>query len=170
MKKILVTQEEKHNKFWIGEVKGTTLHTKWGRIGTIGQQKSYKKSSKYDAERMLDKKFREKYNKGYDENTLEQFKEKTIIAKIIGTANKMDYFWVELDLKKKKFWKKAEAERLQQPDCEPGLMIDMQTRKWGEIKLIVSNNGCYDENGNTIREGHHWWEIAEKAHEAIASV
>jgi predicted DNA-binding WGR domain protein len=53
------------NKFWEGQVDGSVLVTRWGKLGTEGQTKSFAFSSPDEAEKALHDKAREKTKKGY---------------------------------------------------------------------------------------------------------
>jgi predicted DNA-binding WGR domain protein len=54
-----------HYKFWEAEIKGSTLHVHFGRIGTEGQSRDKKLSTPAAAQAELDKVMREKLAHGY---------------------------------------------------------------------------------------------------------
>lgn len=56
---------ENSNKFWHGEIDGTTCKTNWGRVGDIGQFKDYECGNKFSAESKLESLVRSKLKKGY---------------------------------------------------------------------------------------------------------
>jgi predicted DNA-binding WGR domain protein len=92
-KKILICSEEGSNKFWMyehedGEYVVTTRH---GRLGTKGGKPTVKKfSDSYSRDDFIDRKTDEKYSKGYEDVTEEEFEIQTEIAKQIGTSSKID--------------------------------------------------------------------------------
>jgi len=57
--------EDGSSKFWSGSVKGKTLTTRWGKIGTAGQSKAESFASAADAEQSLTKQAAAKRKKGY---------------------------------------------------------------------------------------------------------
>jgi predicted DNA-binding WGR domain protein len=58
-------QDGSSNKFWEGRVDGSALVTRWGKVGTGGQSKSFAFSTHAEAKTALDDKVREKTKKGY---------------------------------------------------------------------------------------------------------
>lgn len=137
--KILVQQSSEHNKFWAGKLDESTCSVivRWGRIGTKGQSQTKTFSSAYSAADHLDTKLREKMRKGYtsklDGETIDAAKleELAIRAAIVGTQNKCHKMqWVEITQEGSTFGFKAISdERLYEPDCVPGLLVAMETRK-----------------------------------------
>jgi predicted DNA-binding WGR domain protein len=67
MARRLVCTEDGANKFWEGVVEGSTLTTRWGKVGTAGQTKAKAFASAEAAQHELDKLVREKTGKGYVE-------------------------------------------------------------------------------------------------------
>lgn len=62
---IYVGLDANSNKFWHGEVEGTTVKTNWGRVGATGQFKDYPLGSVSAAQAKLDTLVRGKLGKGY---------------------------------------------------------------------------------------------------------
>lgn len=54
-------------KFWAISVNGTDVHTRWGRIGSKGQEKTKTYSSPHEADMEAKKLITSKMNKGYEE-------------------------------------------------------------------------------------------------------
>ena len=63
---IFTDLEANNNKFWEGHVEGTTVKTRWGRVGVeSGQSKDYPFSSDYQAQAKLQSLVNSKLRKGY---------------------------------------------------------------------------------------------------------
>ena len=67
MRIYLEYSDGKSNKFWEGAVEGSTLTTRWGRLGTEGQTKVAELADESKAQAALDKKAKAKIKKGYVE-------------------------------------------------------------------------------------------------------
>jgi len=163
MKTILIHQDDIHNKFWIAEYNKSTkiVTTKWGRIGTKGQSKTKPFPTDYQAESWISSATYKKQEKGYvnqydykpiTDHTLQKL---ATIAAIIGTQNKcQDPQWVEIDLNNKSY-KKIDENRLQHPECYPGLRLRIETKKSYKdeigddhtfFNLIFCSDGCFRSN------------------------
>lgn len=137
--RILVHQGSEHNKFWAGRLdeNTNTVEIRWGRIGTKGQSQTKKFGSTYQAANFLDGKLREKRNKGYTnqhngepiDNT--KLEELAVQAAIVGTQNKCHNMqWVELTSDGPSItYQHIRDQRLYEPDCVPGLLVSIETRK-----------------------------------------
>ena len=58
--------DDKSNKFWEIEMSGTEVTTRWGKIGTDGQEKTKDFGSEEKAQKEYDKLVEEKTKKGYE--------------------------------------------------------------------------------------------------------
>jgi predicted DNA-binding WGR domain protein len=137
--RILVHQESEHNKFWAARLDETTMtvHIRWGRLGTKGLGQTKQFGGRYEAVNFMNSKFNEKARKGYkdkiqgetiDAGKLEQL---SVAAAIVGTQNKChDMEWVEIQSTDKlcKFVR-INPNRIYEPDCTPGLLVSMETKK-----------------------------------------
>lgn len=186
--KILIHQEAYHNKYWsaIFDETNLTVIVKWGRIGTKGSQKTYKFGSTYQAAAFLDTKFNEKKRKGYvdklngvsiDGPKLEQL---AVEAAIVGTQNKChEMEWVEIqphgdcDFT----YHKIEQTRLFEPDCVPGLLVAMETKKAYDgstsFSLLFTGDAAFLVN-QSARKTHRrivksdpLYELTQKVEEAV---
>jgi predicted DNA-binding WGR domain protein len=63
----LVCEEDGHSKFWEAEVVGSAVTTRWGRLGTAGQEKTKSFADAAAATKDYEKLVREKRGKGYTE-------------------------------------------------------------------------------------------------------
>ena len=68
----LTCTEDGASKFWSGSVKGKTLATRWGKIGTAGQSKEETFASAAEAKASLQKQAAAKRQKGYVDAALPQ--------------------------------------------------------------------------------------------------
>jgi len=157
--KIVVQQSGTHNKFWAAwwDEKKKKVVVRWGRLGTKGQSKEHSHSDVYSASRFIDTKFREKRRKGYSENddkgrkiTQSIFEQMCIEAAIVGSQNKCHSFeWIELDGDGEIFEIKSVTEdRLLSPECNPGIVVEFETRKEHDnrdrFKFVFTFDRTYD--------------------------
>ncbi len=86
----LINDSGKHNKFWSYDIDDkNTVTISWGRLGTKGQNRTYKFYSKYDAEKFANDKMIKKRRKGYIEVDDEAFSLKQFQAELIGSGSKI---------------------------------------------------------------------------------
>jgi predicted DNA-binding WGR domain protein len=127
------------NKFWTGRVEGSTVWTRWGRLGRKGQSKSYNKGDNYSAQAFLDKKIREKRGKGYREITEQEFDRLAIIGATVGTSNKVSLFeWVK---RVEDRWVGASELELNNPNIEPGMKVVLHRHNGDQLTLCVAADG-----------------------------
>jgi len=186
--KILVQQGDGHNKFWAAYVdeKTNIAHVRWGRIGTKGQSQDKPFPGFYNAAAFLDTKFNEKKRKGYvdklngvsiDGPKLEQL---AVEAAIVGTQNKChEMEWVEIqphgdcDFT----YHKIKQTRLFEPDCVPGLLVAMETKKAYDgstsFSLLFTGDAAFLVN-QSARKTHRrivksdpLYELTQKVEEAV---
>lgn len=81
MKQRLIYQDDKSNKFWEVEVKGTEMVVRYGKIGTDGQGTVKKFASTSGAETAAEKAIAEKIKKGYSD-------EKKLTNNLVKTSKK----------------------------------------------------------------------------------
>src|SRR5579883_461268 len=92
---IYICSEEQHNKFWSYEVDGTSVTTRWGRVGLDGQSKTEELGSGAAVQKFINKKVREKEGKGYKLVTKEKLAEEEATAEELGTRKKIKLIqWV----------------------------------------------------------------------------
>jgi predicted DNA-binding WGR domain protein len=188
--KILVHQGAEHNKFWAGKLHESTcsVEARWGRIGTKGQSNTKSFSTVYAAANHLDNKFREKKRKGYtdklDGEPIDSAKleELAIRAAVVGTQNKChDMQWVEItsDGPTVEF-QSISDQRLYEPDCVPGLLVAMETRKEydGEtsFSILFTGDAAHKARTNKAKSGvttgkieksDELYELTKKVEEAV---
>jgi predicted DNA-binding WGR domain protein len=127
---VLIQQEENHNKFWAAVVDEKTFKAsiRWGRLGTKGQSQEKDFTTSWEAANFIDTKLREKRRKGYEPITKSAFDKLCIQSAIVGTANKCNQFeWVEI--KGDNYFVTIDDNRLQNPDCNPGVYVEVETKK-----------------------------------------
>ncbi len=129
----LINTGEAHNKFWSSAVDENTnqVTIRWGRIGTKGQQQVKDFDNQYGAIEFVRAKQGEKTRKGYHSIDKKKFDELSIQAAIVGASNKCRNFrWVEItDLTAGFKIETCTEDRLQNPDCNPGLFVEVETKK-----------------------------------------
>lgn len=129
----LINTGEAHNKFWSSAVDENTnqVTIRWGRIGTKGQQQVKDFDNQYGAIEFVRAKQGEKNRKGYHTIDKKKFDELSIQAAIVGASNKCHNFrWVEItDLTAGFKIETCTEDRLQNPDCNPGLFVEVETKK-----------------------------------------
>lgn len=180
--KIVVQQEGAHNKFWAAywdESKGE-VKVRWGRIGTSGQSQTKKFRDLYDASSFINQKYNEKRRKGYDNKdklgrTIDRavFEEMCVEAAIIGSANKCNSIqWVEITDQNNLTFKTINNDRLFSPDCVPGLLVNLETKKAYDGKhsfvLLFALDKIFDANNKVeIGQSHNLYDMTKKIEEAI---
>jgi predicted DNA-binding WGR domain protein len=188
--KILIHQGDEHNKFWAAwwDEKTNKVHVRWGRIGTKGQSKVHDKGDRWSSARFIETKFGEKRRKGYTDQyngkpitqaTLDQLHTE---AAIVGTQNKCHNFqWVEIEIEAGKavYFKNISEDRLYDPECNPAIVVDFETRKdiggRDRFRFLFTLEETYDILGNSQRatndqlvgQAHPLRKMVDKVEEAI---
>jgi len=88
--KMLVCKEGSSNKFWSYEIDGLSVTVKWGRVGLDGQSKDFDFRSRYELDGFVQRKMREKQDKGYKEATQNELAQEVQIAKTLGAQHKIN--------------------------------------------------------------------------------
>jgi predicted DNA-binding WGR domain protein len=180
--KIVVQQESGHNKFWAAhwDEATTTVHVRWGRLGTKGQTQE-KKMGVHEASRFIETKYAEKRRKGYTEKYQGRaidhviFEKMATEAAIVGSSNKCHNMqWVEIVKNGVTALKPITDDRLSEPDCNPGLMVKLETKKQysgsNKFDLLFTFDRAYLLVGGGIHEitkGHYLNELTSKVEEAL---
>jgi len=164
-----------HNKFWRGKIgtDGKSVETHWGRVGAKGQRKTYVKPDSYAAENNLSDRAWKKRQKGYEPVTEQVFKCEIALAQIVGTANKIGgRQWVEV--KDKNRFVPVDEKRLQNPKCNPGMFLEISSRKYGDLMILFDSEGAFYANKTSkmgkITEDSEHWDLVEKAQEALGHI
>jgi predicted DNA-binding WGR domain protein len=129
---ILVQTSDDHNKFWIAAIdqKTYTASIRWGRIGIAGQKQEKTFSTPHNAARFVESKMAEKRRKGYYKIDKKTFDRISVEAAIVGTQNKCHNLqWVEITDDRSLTYVPVNNDRLQAPDCNPGLYVEVNTKK-----------------------------------------
>jgi predicted DNA-binding WGR domain protein len=163
---ILVCTEDNHSKFWMYTEANGVYTARWGRLGTKGGQ-----SKNYSYPEIVDKVY-EKQRKGYKPISRDVFEQKSTEAAIVGTQNKChDMRWMEqrqnnvtmnsIVLQDGTIYAPVSDQRLQEPDCEPALLVRLETRKefagQKDFQLMFTPDGSYllhDDQGVSVRHNH----------------
>jgi len=179
---ILVCNEENHNKFWACRYDESTkiVHSRWGRIGTGGQTQQVTMANDYEAAELIDKKRREKGRKGYNPVDRKKFDEMNLQAAIVGTNNKCHSLrWVNV---KEAGFSLATDTELQDPNCNPGIWINVQTKKVYDGRSgfeflltadhvydlpIVANTSTIMKFARAITKSSPLYELIRKVEEAV---
>jgi predicted DNA-binding WGR domain protein len=83
-------KEGDSNKFWSYENSGDLgVIVKWGRVGQTGQEKAQSFSSRYSRDAFVEKKVREKTDKGYKLISEEKVEQEKRVADQLGSQNKV---------------------------------------------------------------------------------
>ena len=187
--KIVVQQGAGHNKFWAAhcDVMTNTVYVRWGRLGTKGQSQEKNFDSAYSAANFIDTKYYEKRRKGYrDTNENGQkidharFEMMCTEAAIVGTQNKChNMHWVELSATGDGFsYVEISDDRLYSPDCNPGLLVEFETKKEHDarnrFKFLFTFEETYDVRdakraiaSQLVDSTHPLHKMVEKVEEAI---
>ncbi len=144
-KVILINKTDGHNKFWSAQIDTATVIVtrSWGRLGTKGSTQSKAFSSLSSAESYIENKKREKLNEGYKTVTSLELHKAEIESAILGTRNKCcANIWVEMIGPR---FQLVHSNRLQEPDCQVGLFIILQTQKqyadFNHHYFVFTNDG-----------------------------
>lgn len=184
---IYINREEDHSKYWSIGFDETThvVITKNGRLGTKGLVHTKNFDSNSACARFIETKTREKTNKGYKKITQTEFEKLSIEASIVGTQNKCDQLqWVEYSISNGLIsFESVGEDRLSDPACNPGLRIELTTRKEyngkNHFEIIFTVDAAYElqkphgssHNTNvkttTITKSHYLYELVDKAEAAI---
>jgi len=188
--KIVVQQAGNHNKFWAAywdETSGN-VYVRWGRLGTKGQSQVKHFGSNYAAANFIDGKYHEKRRKGYRDTdeagqkiTHARFDEMCTEAAIVGTSNKCHKLqWVELTETGVNTYEftPINEDRLYAPDCNPGLLVELETKKEHDnrnrFKLLFTFEETFDVRdanraapNQLVDSSHPLHDMTEKVEEAI---
>lgn len=182
----------KHNKFWCANVDPHThdVTVRYGRIGTKGVEKKSHYPTAYQAESFIYKKKREKERKGYMTISEHELEKMHVRAAIVGTQNHCNGMkWVELkDTGSKWLFTPVNEDKLLDPSCTPGLLVDFDTRKEiaGRTKFafLLAPDGTYDVGlsprnnsrfdgetlkGNRVDDKNPLWDIVKNIEEAVGT-
>lgn len=177
---ILVNTDENHNKFWASQMDTTTFKVtiRWGRLGTKGQSQQQDFDNEYDAVNFVSTKIREKIRKGYTLIDKPKFDQLCIQAAIVGTSNKCHSFnWVEI--KEDNRFAFITEERLADPNCNPGIYVELETKKEYDGKndfrlvftfdkmYVIPNGDFYLRAAGLVIKGSSLYELSTKVEEAI---
>jgi len=185
---ILIQQDSLHNKYWAARLDEATMtvHIRWGRLGTKGQGQTKQFGGKYEATNFMSTKFNEKARKGYkdkirgtqiDPGMLEKL---SIEAAVVGTQNKCQGMeWVEIvsrDDSACKFTRINDT-RIYEPDCTPGLLVSMETKKeyhkLNTFSLLFTGDAAFLADQYTgvaylkIDKADPLYELTQKVEEAV---
>lgn len=180
---LFVHQGTGHNKFWtiIYDTATKIVTRRWGRIGTKGQSKSEPAfAADYTAARFIETKIAGQKREGYkqvDRSTLDRM---AIEAAIVGTQNKCHNFrWVELHHDSHGIgmhgFSPISEERLMDPSCNPGLVVDIETKKaYGgktRFTLLFTLEQAYEirqpQNLTPITKSDPLYSLTGKVEEAV---
>lgn len=172
---IFINREEKHSKYWSAVIDDKTHKTtiKWGRLGTKGQSQTKTFASNYAASIFVHDKIREKRRKGYDPVDKATFEKASIEAAIVGTQNKCGQLeWVEITDPTHLEYKPCSEARLQDPSCNPGIIVNVETRKKYDgrtsFNLLFTFNQSFNLNTKQIiTRTSPIYELTSKVEEAI---
>lgn len=180
---ILIHTGSGHNKFWSARWDPATgkVHIRWGRLGTSGQSQIKEFKSQYDASRFVSRKCDEKSCKGYTDTVNgtkidhQLFEKMTIEAAIVGTQNKChEMQWVEIIDEASGRFEPITEDRLFSPDCNPGMLVELETRKEydGDTKfrLLFTFDKCFKVRNNSIvpvTQSSDLYKMTQKVEEAI---
>lgn len=181
--RILIQKEDNHNKFWAAHWDDNTnlVHVRWGRMGTAGQSQTKPFTNSYEAINFIDNKYREKIRKGYSDRIdgkkvdRQLFEKLTIEAAIVGTQNKCSNMqWVEITNPNTMQHTPISDERLFSPDCNPAILVSLETRKkydgQNNFKLLFTFDKSYKIDGlrsEVISQQSDLYQLTKKVEEAI---
>ncbi len=175
---ILVYDADNSNKFWAAQMDENTFKVtiRWGRLGTKGQSQEKDFAAEYVAGRFIESKMSEKRRKGYRTIEKKKFDELCIQSAIVGTSNKCRNFrWVEITDEANLRFKTIPEERLADPNCNPGVFVELETKKdYGGksmFALLFTFDKVFDvTNGHNITlvtKSSPIYELTEKVEEAL---
>lgn len=181
--RILVQQRGEHNKFWAAhwDDQANKVHVRWGRLGTKGQSQVKDFGSQGQAINFIENKFHEKRRKGYtdkiDGKVIDQgvFEKLATEAAIVGTQNKChELQWVEIQDEDGGDYQPIGEERLFDPDCNPGLLVTLETRKKYDgdthFRLLFTFDKCFKitpYRTTPIDKSSDLYKMTSKVEEAI---
>lgn len=181
--RIVVQQSDEHNKFWAAhwDEPAREVKVRWGRLGTAGQTQTKKFGSQYEAAIFISNKYNEKRRKGYKETVdgkkidRQLFEKMTIEAAIVGTQNKChEMQWVEIADEANGMFSPITEDRLFSPDCNPGMLVQLETRKEydGEtsFRLLFTFDKCFKVGRGhitPITKSSDLYKMTQKVEEAI---
>lgn len=176
-KQIMVCRDGSHSKFyeyWLGEDELTT-YARFGRIGTPGKSEAGREHGHRDlASCYLRRKAYEKTRKGYVNVDYNEFNRLSLQAAIVGTQNKCgDFHYVEF-IDGNQF-RMVSEERLADPECKVGFMLDFSTRKpydgLTDFILVIKPDASIVAYGQLdmkiLPNDHAIYELADKVRDAV---
>jgi len=172
---IYINTGKNHNKFWIVNIDKQTLTAtiRWGRLGTQGQSQIKQFNNDWLLLNFIETKVIEKQRKGYHKTTKTIFDKLCIEAAIVGTSNKCKNFeWVDILNLSPPQYKTCDELRLQDPNCNPGITVIVETRKsYGgrnSFHILFTADTSIDLGTNqTITKANPIYEMVQKVEEAI---
>lgn len=148
----LIHEGGKHNKFWSSEIRPDhTVITRWGRLGTKGQSKTFEFNSDWAAQDFIDKKVTEKLRKGYREVEPEILDLKKLQAELTGPEYKIKYLKfvkprsVEENVYDANVYDAIQNEvALADPNYKPMIYCELRlTRPTWNVKLLIDTQKVY---------------------------
>lgn len=177
---IVIQQSGYHNKFWMSQLDQKTFKVviRWGRLGTKGQSQEKEFNAEYAALSFIRSKMDEKTRKGYQPISKKKFDELCIQAAVVGTSNKCHAFkWVEI--KDDQQFVTADELRLSNPECNPGIYVEIGTKKNYNNKnhfkivftfdrvYVIESGDSYLRAGGLVLKNNELYELTQKVEEAI---
>jgi predicted DNA-binding WGR domain protein len=186
--RILINVADTHSKYWAAylDEATATVHVRWGRLGTKGGQQAKTFPHASQAVSYISTKFNEKQRKGYtdkirgetiDAGRLEKL---SIEAAIVGTQNKCQSMeWVEITSADDSACKFARINdtRIYEPDCTPGLLVTMETKKTyhqlNDFSLLFTGDAAFLADQYTgiaylkVEKKDPLYELTQKVEEAV---
>jgi predicted DNA-binding WGR domain protein len=144
---------EEHNKFWSIslDITNKTVTRSWGRIGSYVQTKTDSFSTESEVYAFDRKQRTSRVAKGYVLTNELRLQQLQLEARVIGSGNKCaGFLWLELLKTADVFdiMKPIPLSRLNEPDCEPAALIDIEIRKPIDgnrfFVLFLSSFGVYE--------------------------
>ena len=179
---IIINTSETHNKFWMATTDANnTVHIRWGRIGLIGQTQEKSFVSAYQAAAFVQSKISSKMRNGYVDNLHGQpvdsamLEKLAIEAAVVGTQNKCHNMqWVEIITGgTDPGYQFIPDQRLYEPDCVPGLLVSMETRKpyegLNKFSILFTGDAAYHCSSyqKKISKTDELYELTKKVEEAV---
>lgn len=181
--RILVCNLDSHNKFWAAQYDEQTnrVVVRWGRLGTKGQTQTKDFSASWEAVSFIDGKYREKARKGYTHIEQSDFDRRSIEAAIVGTQNKCyDFRWLKIidDRVGHLEFEVADELILQDPNCNPGIRVSLETKKEyanrKSFTLVFTFDKAFDivtagrsSSAVPIAKSSPLYELTQKVEEAL---
>lgn len=175
---ILVYDADNSNKFWAAQMDKKTFKVtiRWGRLGTKGQSQEKDFAGEYAAGRFIESKMGEKTRKGYRPIEKKKFDELVIQSAIVGTSNKCRNFrWVEITDESNLKFKTITEDRLADPACNPGVFVELETKKEYSGKTMFALLFTFDKvfdvtdgrNITLVTKASPIYELTGKVEEAL---